>query len=532
MRMKTMARMLGLPLLLASTAWMPARAADAQTLRIGAAAAVTSADPLFYNFTPNINLASHVFERLVDRDARARPRPGLAESWRLISDTVWEFKLRPGAKWQDGQDFTAEDVAFTISRVPNVPNSPGSYAGFVRTIERVEVIDPLTVRLHTKRPNPLLPVELGSVSIVSRHVGETATTADYNSGKAAIGTGPYRLVSFRPNEQAELVRNDAYWGGQVPWARVIYRTIPNDGARVAALLAGDVDMADQIPSANVARLQRDARVVLSQSPAFRVIYLQPGFAHDGELPFATDRNGKPLPRNPLRDVRVRRALSIAINRAALAERVMEGGAVPNGQWLPEGAYSYDPTIPVPAYDPDGARRLLAEAGFPEGFRLTLHTPNDRYPNDAKVAQAIAQTWTRAGIATQVEALPWTSYVSRYSKQEFAIWLVGWGNSTGEATSMLVNILGTPDRSISRGAANSSRYSNPELDAMTERATTTLDDAKREDLLREAVRTAINDVALIPLFQVANTWGLRAGLHHEARMDERTSAVDVTPAAGK
>lgn len=446
----------------------------------------------------------HLFDRLVEQDARARIRPMLAESWRPVSDTVWEFKLRPGVKWHDGRDFTAEDVAFTISRVPDVPNSPATFAGFVRAIQRVEIVDPLTLRFHTAAPHPLLPVEMASVQIVSRHVGQGAATEDYNSGKAAIGTGPYRLASYRAGDRTEFVRNENYWRGPEPWARVSYRFMANDASRTAALLAGDVDMIDQVPSNDLARMRREPRVTLSEIQGLRLIYLVPDYSRTDNPVFVTDNDGKPLPRNPFGDARVRRALSIAINREALAERVMEGTAKPAGQWLPEGAFSYNPEVRVPEPDPDGAKRLLAEAGYPQGFRMTLATPNDRYPNDARTAQAVAQMWTRIGVRTEVDAIPWASYSARAARQEFNMRLVGWGSVTGEASYMLVNIFGTYDRDKRWGAANNSRISDRELDALTERAASILDDEKREAAQREAVKIAMDRTLVIPLYQLVNS----------------------------
>ena len=499
------------------------------TLNIGIGGAVTSVDPHFYNASPNNSLAMHIFDRLVERDARAQPYPGLAEGWRVVSDTVWEFKLRSGVTWHDGKPFTADDVAFTIQRTPNVPNSPGGFGGFVRAIERVEVVDPLTVRFHTARPHPLLPTELASVAVISRHAGEGAATEDYNSGRAAIGTGPYRMVAYRSGDRTELARNDGYFRGPEPWARVNYRFIGNDGARTAALLAGDVDIIDQVPSTDLARLKRDAKVTVSEVAGLRLIYLVLDASRRGNVPFITDNDGKPLATNPFDDLRVRRALSMAINRPAMAERVMEGTAQPTGQWLPPGTFGYNPAIAAPAYDPEGAKKLLAEAGFPQGFRLTLHSPNDRYPNDSKAAQAVAQMWSRVGIRTEVEAVPWASFAQRSNRQEYAIRLSGWSSVTGEATYALVNILGTFDRDKRTGASNAGRYSNPALDALTERAAATIDDPTREALLREAVKTAMDDQAIIPLFQLVNSWALRRGLTYEARMDERTTAMAVRAA---
>ncbi|TCZ58614.1 ABC transporter substrate-binding protein [Roseicella aquatilis] len=520
-----------LPLTLATLLAAAPAAAQPQpaVLNIGIGGAVTSVDPHFYNASPNNSLAMHVFDRLVERDAKAQPYPGLAESWRVVSDTVWEFKLRPGVKWHDGRDFTAEDVAFTIARTPNVPGSPGGFGGFVRAIEKVEVIDPLTLRFHTAKPHPLLPTELASVAVIAKHAAEGALPEDFNSGKAAIGTGPYRMLAYRPGDRTELARNDAYFRGAEPWARVNYRFIGNDGARTAALLAGDVDLIDQVPSTDLPKLKRDGKVTVSEVEGLRLIYLAMDHSRQAEVPFVTDNDGKPLAANPFHDVRVRRALSAAINRPALAERVMEGTAQPTGQWLPPGTFGYEPEVKPTAFDPEGAKRLLAEAGFPQGFRMTLHSPNDRYPNDARAAQAVAQMFTRIGIRTEVEAVPWASFSVRSNRQDYAIRLAGWSSVTGEASYALVNILGTFDREKRTGASNAGRYSNPQLDALTARAAATIDDRAREALLRDGVRMAMEDVAIIPLFQLVNSWALRRGLSYEARMDERTTAMGTRAA---
>jgi peptide/nickel transport system substrate-binding protein len=497
-------------------------------LNIGIGGAVTSIDPHFYNAAPNNSLAMHIFDRLVERDAKAQPYPGLAESWRVIGETIWEFRLRPGVKWHDGRDFTAEDVAFTIARAPNVPGSPGGFGGFLRAIKKVEIVDPLTIRFHTARPHPLLPTELASVAIIAKHAAEGAGTEDFNSGKAAIGTGPYRFVAYRPGDRTELARNDGYFRGAEPWSRVNYRFIGNDGARTAALLAGDVDLIDQVPSTDLARLQRDPKITVAEVQGLRLIYLVMDNSRRGEVPFVTDNDGKPLPRNPFDELRVRQALSLSINRTGLAERVMEGTAQPTGQWLPPGTFGYNPAVQPPAFDPEAAKKLLAEAGYPQGFRMTLHSPNDRYPNDSKTAQALAQMFTRVGLRTEVEAVPWASFSVRSNRQDYAIRLSGWGSVTGEASYALVNILGTFDREKRTGASNSGRYSNPALDALTARAAATIDDTTRDALLQEATKLAMDDAAIIPLFQLVNTWALRKGLGYAARMDERTVAMAARP----
>jgi peptide/nickel transport system substrate-binding protein len=502
--------------------------AAAQTLTMGYAAAVTTIDPHFHNLGPNNMLGMHIFDRLVERDARARPYPALAESFRPLSETVWEFRLRRGIKWHDGRDFTADDVVFTFERAPNVPNSPGGFGGFLRAVDRVEVIDPHTLRIHTKQPHPLLPLDLASVAIIARHAAAGAGNEEFNSGRAGIGTGPYRLVSYRSGDRVELARNEGWWGESQPWQRVTVRFLLNDGARTAALLAGDVDLIEQIPTTDLARLRRDTRLVVTEIPSLRTLFVSPDYSRTGGHPLITDNAGAPLERNPFLDVRVRRALSMAVNREALVERGMDGAATATAQWLPEGAFGFNPAVRPMGFDPEGARRLLAEAGFPDGFRVTLATPNDRWPNDARISQAVAQMWTRIGVRTQVDAMPFTAFVPRRTRQEHAIQLGAWGSSSGEASNYLLAIVATFDRAKLTGASNMTRHSDPRLDEFLARGSATMDDEQREAIWKEAVAYYAEQVPMIQLLQYLNTWAHRRGLTHEPRMDERTIAMGVRP----
>jgi len=498
------------------------------TLVIGTRSAATSADPHYANTQPNIDYASHIFEKLVERDEHSKPtNGGLAESWTLVSDTVWEFKLRPNVLWHDGKPFTAEDVEFTLKRVPALTGTPGGFASYINAISKIEIVDSLTIRLHTSAPYANLARGVGTIYIVSKHAGADAKPEDYNSGRAAIGTGPYRFESFKQNEEAGFVRNDSYWGRKAPWQAVRLRTLANDSTRIAALLAGDIDMADQIPTSDIAHLKTASNVAVDQIDGMRSIFLFPNVSRDTDLQFIKAMDGSPLPHNPLRDLRVRRALSLAIDRKLLVDRLMNGGAAANGQWIPAGAYSYNPAIPVPAVNVQEAKRLLAEAGYPKGFRITLHSPNDRYPNDARVAQAIGQMWTRAGLAVDVAVMPYAVFAQRARKQEFAIHLIGWGNSAGDASTGLMNVVGSYNTETGWGVANEGRYSNPKLDAMTAKALATMDEKSREQQFKDAVKLAVDDLAILPLYQVNPVWSVRKGLHHNPRADERTSAIDMS-----
>ena len=501
--------------------------AQAQDLRIGVAAFATSADPHFYNLAANNTLATHVFSRLVQRAPDASLLPDLALSWTAAAETTWEFRLRPGVLWHDGQPFTADDVAFSLERAPTVPGSPSSFAGMVRAIIRTEVVDPLTIRLHTAAPAPNLPADLAIVSIVSRHAGAIADTAAYDAGPAAIGTGPFRLQRFAAGDRAELLRNDAYYAGPPAWARVTLRLIANPASRTAALLAGDVDMIDTIPVPDLPALRADPRVAVWEAQGLRVMFIAPDVTRAGPSPDITGRDGQPLQANPLRDVRVRQALSLGIDRAALVERTMEGAGMPTGQWLPPDLPGHVPDRPATVFNPVAARRLLAEAGFPDGFRLVFRAPTDRYPNGPAVAQAIAAMWTRIGVQTQLELLPGAVYSSRGVKHDYAMGLWSWSNGTAEAGYALLNVLGTQD-GVARGVSNVAGYSNPRLDRLTDQALATLDPAARAGLLRDAMSIGLDDVAFITLFHLKNAWATRAGLRYEPRSDDLTLAASVSP----
>ena len=503
-------------------------AAFAEKLTIGLASEPTSLDPHFHNLGPNNAMSVHIFDRLIAQDEKQRLSPGLAVSWQPIDDLTWEFKLRQGVKFHDGSDFNADDVVCTMARAPDVPNPPSGYGTYLKGKEVIK-IDDYTVHFKTASPYPLMGNDISTIPVISE-LGCASTTEEFNAGTASIGTGPFKFQSYTPGESIVLVRNDDYWGDKPVWSEVEFRPITSGPSRVASLLAGDVDLISGVPTTDIATLKSNGDIQLSQGASNRVIYLHMDQFRENS-PFVKANGGGDI-KNPLLDVRVRKAISMAISRDAIVDRVMEGVAIPAGQLLPDGFFGVSDKLDIVAYDPNGAKALLAEAGYPDGFELTIHGPNDRYINDAKIAEAVAQMLTRVGIKTAVETMPRSVYFGRASKgspdglPEFSFILVGWGAGSGEASSPLKSLIHTYDKDAGFGSSNRGRHSDPETDAMIEMALSTVDDAKRRDLLAQATERAIDNVAIIPTHFQVNTWAAKKGLKYNARTDEATLAIGV------
>jgi peptide/nickel transport system substrate-binding protein len=325
----------------------------------------------------------------------------------------------------------------------------------------------------------------------------------------------------------ELARNPAPWGEPADWDRVTIRFIPNNATRLATLLSGDVDGIEGVPTSDLDAVKQNPKLVFAQKVSGRLVY----FYVDGgrpDTPQVAAKDGSKLAKNPLSDERVRRALSLAINRPAIAERVMAGLGYPTGNLVPETLFGHDPTIPVPAFDPDAAKRLLAEAGWPDGFQLTIAGPNDRLVNDAQIVQAVGQMLSRIGIAAKVETLPMSAYAPRGAKGEYSFGLIGFGSSTGESSAILRAIIACTDPKTGGGLYNWSFYCNRQVDDFLGRALTTVDDAARAELLRKAAHLAIDTGAIIPLHFQATTWAARQGIRIVPRTDERTVAAGFRP----
>jgi peptide/nickel transport system substrate-binding protein len=510
----------------------------AQEVKIGLSSEPTSMDPHFHNVGPNNMLRRHIFQSLVSTDDKQSLTPELAVSWKALNDTTWEFKLRPEAKFSDGTDLTATDVIYTMCRIPKVENSPSSFTVFTRGIEAITASDAKTVVIKTATAAPLLPNNLSTIGIVSakafggegvvydkagcQNLGNLPKSTDFNDVTKAIGTGPYKLAEYTRGAQTVIVRSDSFWGPKSTWARVVWRPISSAGPRVAALLAGDVDLIENPQIEDLPRI-KSAGFSTSQALSNRIIYLHVDqFAGaDWKTPGV-----KGTDKNPFLDKRVREAVSKAINRQAIVDRIMGGVAQSAAELLPVPLFGSSPDMKPTAFNPDGARKLLAEAGYPNGFELVLGTPNDRYINDGKVAEAVAQMLTRIGIKTSVDAMTASTFFSRRNKFEFSVYLAGWGADSGEMSNSLNALVLTPNTQMGGGHTNRGRYSNPKVDELTYEAMRTIDNTKREALLREASKIAMGDVGIIPLHFEVTTWAFKKGFDYKPRVDQYTLATDL------
>jgi peptide/nickel transport system substrate-binding protein len=508
---------------------MLAAPARAQTITM-AVEAPFGLDPHFLFAGPNMAAARQVYDSLINRDAESRFIPGIIERWEATGPQEWTLHLRRGVTFHDGGAFTADDVAFSIARVPSLPNNPGPYTSNLRTISRVQIIDAHTVRLHTDRPNPVLPGQLTNIFVVSKRVAEAATTADFNAGRAAIGTGPFRVEHARGTEGMTLLRNETYWGDAPAYQRVNIRVVGNDSARLAALLSGDADLVESVPPTDVERLQRDPRVSVFRRNSDRIMYLLPNLRLD-QFPLITDTAGAPLPRNPLRDIRVRQALSLAIDRQALAARALDGQAVPTVQMVPEQFGGFDATLPLPGADPARARALLAEAGYPDGFGVTIGCSNNRYVNDSRVCQALGQMLTRAGFAARVETMPWNVFSPRTQAHRNDLPLMLYGlslSSSRDASYILSTAVRTREPARAFGQGNRGGFSDARIDGLIDAVIGHAGDW-REAELRRVAREAGEALPFIPLYNQVVVVAARRGITYTPRMDEQMVAQNARPA---
>jgi len=506
-------RHLALTLLLAALG--QAAPAGAQDLRIGIAYSPQTMDPLHSSTSSNDEASLQMFEALARRTPGMSFEPGLAEGWTQTDALNWEFRLRPGVRFHDGTPFTAEHVVASIARAGQ-SSGPSPYSLYVRDIAAVEVDGPLRLRIRTREPFPLLIPYLNRVHIIGGPAEPGGSSAP------PPGTGPFRYVAFRPGERLELRRNETYWGEAPAWERVTFRVITNGPSRDAALLAGDLDVAADPGSAMRERLAANSRITLHGGPGSTIVYL--GMDQQSEVPSAL----RGATRNPFQDPRVREALSIALDREALTARILRGGGVPAEQPLPPGRFGRPGGIPIDRPDPERARALLREAGFPQGFEVPLAVPTDRFGDGPAVAQAVGQMLARIGVRVTVEAMPSSVWLSRARRGELAMFITAYGNPHGDASAPIRALTGWPSRETGFGSLNFGGFRHARQNELLLASFRETDVARRRGLLEEMTRITVAERAILPLYWETNFVASRAGLSLPVRADAMIVAAEIRP----
>ncbi|HTN10389.1 MAG TPA: ABC transporter substrate-binding protein [Acetobacteraceae bacterium] len=506
--------------------------AGAASITVALSASPSSSDPHFHDVGPNNALMHQLYGALLTTGPTLQPVPDLALSWKLLDDHSWQFKLDPQAKFSDGTPFTANDVVFTFCRTLNGVGPTHSFTTVPLALSGIDLPDAHTVILHTKLPQPLLPVQLTGYAIISAHAAG-AGYVDFNPAtqcghtnlppssafdelKMSVGTGRYKLVRFTAGDAIVMEPNPVHHGPKAHWSRVTMKPVPNEGARVAGLLAGDFDLIENPAQQDLATLKRRGGLAWTRLASNRIIFLQPDIGR-AKSPQVEAPDG----RNPLQDARVRQAISLAIDREAITRRLMGGMGTPADQYVPPPLFGFLPHPTKLPYDPAKARKLLAEAGYPHGFSLTLTGTNDRYVDDAQVVQALGQYLTRVGIKTTVDAVTATMFFPHRTKRDFSLSMGGWGYGTGEASTLLrAFVVSTmPERGL--GRSNYGGYHSAAFDSVFLHAINDMDDHKRNDELQQAQRIALQDNALIPLYWETSLWAYKDRYTFTGRMDQRT-----------
>nr|WP_180319241.1 ABC transporter substrate-binding protein [Delftia acidovorans] len=485
--------------------------AQAETLRWARSTDASTLDPHALNNGPNHNLLHQIYEPLIIRTADGKLLPTLATSWALTADpSVWEFKLRKGVKFHDGSLFTADDVLFSLRRARSATSDMRS---LLTSITDVTKVDAFTVHIRTNGPNPLLPASLINIQILSAawakaHGAEQPQNAlakeENYATRNANGTGPYVIASREQDTRTVLRQFPGYWGkGLFPLEidELVYLPIKSQATRVAALLSGEVDFVQDLPIQDIARLSADPRFRINQAAENRTIFLG---LNVGAAPLShSDVKDK----NPLADLRVRQAFQLAIDRQAIKRAVMRGLSVPTNIIAPPFVHGYEKSFgAVGKADLVQARKLLAEAGYPNGFGITLHCTNDRYLNDEAICQAIAGFLGRIGVKTAVSSRPLAIQTAAINNQETDFYLYGWGVPTYDSAYVFDYLVHTRGKN-GRGNTNATRYSNAELDSQIVSLASEGDARKRDATIHSIWSTVQKELIYLPLHDQIQTYAM-------------------------
>ncbi len=481
--------------------------ASAQTVRIANQGDSLSMDPHSLNESLQLSVTGNVYEPLVGRNKDLSLAPALAASWKQTAPTVWRFELRKGVQFHDGSPFTADDVLFSLARTQVEGSDMKSYTNDFKEVRK---IDSHTVEIETKTPFPILPDVLSLVYIMSKKWCETnqaTVPVDRRKGIEnaasfrANGTGPFRVRERQPNVRTVFTRNGSYWGkieGNV--TEVVFTPIGNDATRVAALLSGEVDVMEPVPVQDIDRVNSSANTRAITGPELRTIFLGMDQKRD-ELLYSNVKG-----KNPFKDKRVRQAFYQAIDIEGIKKTVMRGASNPSAQMIGPGVNGFQPDMKRLPYDVEAAKKLMAEAGYPNGFEVGMNCPNDRYVNDGRICQTVAANLSRINVKVNLQAETKGTYFPKVLRRDTSFYMLGWTPATYDAHNALNAIMACVDDK-GAGQFNLGAYCNPAVDELTKKVQAETDKTKRNAYIKEAFDVHAADIGHIPLHQQALAWGV-------------------------
>ena len=493
------------------TAFLSIHTASAVELKWAAQNDILTLDPHAQNHATTNNMVSHAYEPLVRFDKNYKVEPALATSWQSTSPTTVRFNLRKNVKFQDGTPFTADDVLFSFDRIRQPQGTMQIYVGGVKEIKK---IDDYTVDVISDKPNPTLLNNFTTFLIMSKvwcvknksekiqdYKAKEITHASTNTN----GTGPYIIKEWQPDQKLVMTANKGWWDklqGNV--TDVIYTPIKSDPTRVAALLAGNVDAVTDLPTQDVARLRNTPSLAVLDGPEVRTIFLALDQGSE-ELKYG------PKGKNIFKDVRVRKALSVSIDRVAIQRSIMRGLSLPASIMVAPGVNGYSADLDkVQPADIDGAKKLLADAGYPNGVEFTLDCPNNRYVNDEEVCQAIINMWAKAGIKAKLNAMNFGPFIAKVQNFDSSAYMLGWGVANYDAQYSLQSLVMTRTQGAD-GSFNFSKTNNAKLDALVEAMKGETDKNKRDAIIKEALTLTRDEVLYIPLHHQMRPWAMKQNI---------------------
>ncbi|MFY8082840.1 MAG: ABC transporter substrate-binding protein [Rubrivivax sp.] len=495
--------------------------AQAQTLRWAAQNDILTLDPHSQNHATTNAILQHAYEGLVRYNDKYEVEPALATKWTFVSPTQVRFELRRNVKFHDGSPLTADDVVFSYGRIKQPQGTMGIYVTGVADVKKV---DNYTVDLILSGPNPILLRNLVNFFIMSKGWAEknkSVNVQDYKNkeenfaSRNVMGTGSYKITGWTPEQRITMTINNDWWDKHTSNVKeVIYTPIKSDPTRIAALLSGDVDMLTDLPTQDVGRLRGDSKLKVLDGPEVRTIYLAP----DVGSPELKHSNIKG--KNPFADKRVRQALSLAIDRSAIQRSTMRGLSIPAALMVAPGVNGYDANLdrPAPA-NVDAAKKLLADAGYPDGFEIRLNCPNNRYVNDEEICQNVVAMWSRIGVKASLAAENMATFIQKVQNFDSSIYLLGWGVATYDAQYSLQSLIRTRS-SGADGNFNFSKISDATVDRLVDAMKSEMDVPKRNAMIREALVRTRDEYLTIPLHHQMRPWAMKQNVTTIHRSDDR------------